>query len=307
MLPAPMTSPVVPLAFSPCSDPCHAVTASEAHSATAKEGRAATAKEGRAVSAKEGGAVSAEDSAVAQLQIELDELKQQLDRAQRMATLGELTGTATHEFNNLLMTILNYAKVGLRNTDQASRDKAFDRIFSAANKASKLTGNILALARNRSGEMEPTNLKQVIEDTVLLLEREFRRYRIDLELQLDDVPEVLGQGNELQRVLINMLVNARQASHEGGLVKVALREIPDSKEVAIIIRDNGSGISADVLPKIFEPYFSTKTGPDASGKGGTGIGLSACKQIIDAHRGRIRVESTVGKGTAFTIRLPRAV
>lgn len=246
-------------------------------------------------------------SEVDQLRQEVEELKQQLERSQRLATLGELTSTATHEFNNLLMTILNYSKLGLRNTDQPSRDKAFDRIYAAANKASKLTGSILALARNRSGEMEPTNLKQVIEDTFLLLEREFRKYRVELELQLDDVADVLGQGNELQRVLINMLVNARQATGEGGQVKVSLRDCPDTNEVAIVIRDSGSGIAPDVLPKIFEPYFTTKSGPDASGKGGTGVGLASCKQIIDAHRGRIRVESSVGKGTAFTIRLPKAV
>lgn len=246
-------------------------------------------------------------SEVDQLRHEVEELKQQLERSQRLATLGELTSTATHEFNNLLMTILNYSKLGLRNTDQPSRDKAFDRIYAAANKASKLTGSILALARNRSGEMEKTNLKQVIEDTFLLLEREFRKYRVELELQLDDVSDVLGQGNELQRVLINMLVNARQATGEGGYVKVSLRDCPDTNEVAIVIRDSGSGIAPYVLPKIFEPYFTTKSGPDASGKGGTGVGLASCKQIIDAHRGRIRVESSVGKGTAFTIRLPKAV
>lgn len=246
-------------------------------------------------------------SEVDQLRHEVEQLKQQLERSQRLATLGELTSTATHEFNNLLMTILNYSKLGLRNTDQPSRDKAFDRIYAAANKASKLTGSILALARNRSGEMEPTNLKQVIEDTFLLLEREFRKYRVELEMQLDDVADVLGQGNELQRVLINMLVNARQATGEGGQVKVSLRDCPDTNEVAIVIRDSGSGIAPDILPKIFEPYFTTKSGPDASGKGGTGVGLASCKQIIDAHRGRIRVESSVGKGTAFTIRLPKAV
>lgn len=239
------------------------------------------------------------------LQAEVANLQEQLERSQRMATLGELTSTATHEFNNLLMTILNYAKVGLRNSDQASRDKAFDRIFSAANKASKLTGSILALARNRTGQMEPTNLKQVIEDTVLLMEREFRKFRVELDVQLEEVPEIPAIGNELQRVLINLLVNARQATPEGGQVRLMLRNCPDSDEIAIIVRDNGSGIDPNILPKIFEPYFTTKTGPDSTGKGGTGVGLSTCKQIVDAHRGRIRVESSLGKGTAFTIRLPK--
>jgi two-component system, NtrC family, sensor kinase len=243
---------------------------------------------------------------MAQLTLQVEELQRQLNQAQRMATLGELTATATHEFNNLLMTILNYSKMALRNKDEAGRDKALGRIYDSANKAARLTSNILALARNRSGEMEKTSLKQVIEDSVFLLDREFKKYRIVLDLQLDDVPEIMGQGNELQRVLINMLVNARQATAEGGSVRVSLKDCPESNEVALVIRDSGSGISPDVLPRIFEPYFSTKSGPDATGRGGTGVGLACCKKIIDAHRGRIRVESTVGKGTAFTIRLPKS-
>jgi signal transduction histidine kinase len=79
-----------------------------------------------------------------------------------------------------------------------------------------------------------------------------------------------------------------------------------TNSVVLTVRDNGSGIPKEILPKIFDRFFTTKSGPDASGKGGTGLGLSACKQIIDEHKGRIRVESTVGKGTAFTIRFPAA-
>ncbi len=231
-------------------------------------------------------------------------LQQELEQARRMATLGELTSTTTHEFNNLLMTILNYAKLGLRHKDEASRDKAFQRIYDAANRASKVTGSVLALARNRSGQMEPTCMRQIIEDTTLLLEREFRKYRVQLECHLEDVPKIMGTGNELQRVLLNLLVNARQATPEAGQVRIVLKSDAESKEVVLMIRDTGSGIAPDVLPRIFEPFFSTKAGPDASGKGGTGVGLSSCKATIDAHGGRIRVESSLGKGTAFIIRLP---
>jgi signal transduction histidine kinase len=236
---------------------------------------------------------------------QLEHLEQQLQQSRKMATLGELTSTTTHEFNNLLMTILNYAKLGLRHKDEPSRDKAFQRILDAANRAAKITGSVLALARNRSGQMEPTNLKSIIGDTLLLLEREFKKYRVSLEINLnDDVPEVQGAGNDLQRVLINLLVNARQATPEGGWVRILLNHDEANAEVVLTIRDSGSGIAPDILPKIFEPYFSTKSGPDSSGKGGTGIGLSSCKEVIDTHSGRIRVESSLGKGTAFIIRLP---
>jgi|694.fasta_scaffold00023_49 two-component system NtrC family sensor kinase len=252
------------------------------------------------------GSASESDSAIQELNQSIESLRQQLEQARRMATLGELTGTATHEFNNLLMTILNYSKLGLRHKDEATRDKALQRIHDAAGKAGKLTGSILALARNRSGSMEPTNLRQIVEDTVLLLEREFRKYQLHLESQLDEVPEVMGQGNELQRLLINLLVNARQATAAGGYVRVTLKANPEAGEVVLTVRDNGTGISQDVIHKIFDPYFSTKSGPDASGRGGTGVGLALCKEIVDAHRGRIRVETALGKGTAFSIRLPIA-
>lgn len=236
---------------------------------------------------------------------ELAGLRTQLDHLRRMAIVGELTSTTTHEFNNLLMTILNYGKLGQRHKDEASRDKAFTRILDAASRAARITNSVLSLARNRSGQMEPTDVRVIVEDTVLLLEREFRKYRVGLEVHVDEkLPQINAAGNDLQRVLINLLVNARQATPEGGSVRVGLQSDQKAKELILSIRDNGSGIPPEILPRIFEPFFSTKTGPDASGKGGTGVGLSACKEIIDAHSGRIRVESSVGKGTAFLIRLP---
>ena len=244
---------------------------------------------------------------VTHLTQQLAALQAQLEQAQRMATIGELTSTTTHEFNNLLMTILNYAKLGQRHKDEPSRDKAFQRILDAATRATKITGSILSMARSRNGQFEGTQLRSVIEDTLLLLEREFRKYRIQLETKLDDVPEVLANASQLQRVVVNLLVNARQATAEGGLVRVSLQSDATNSEVVLTIRDSGTGISAEVLPRIFDPYFTTKSGPDASGKGGTGIGLASCKEIVDAHQGRIRVESSVGKGTAFIIRLPAIV
>lgn len=240
-----------------------------------------------------------------QLNAIIKTLREQLDQAQRMAVLGELTAMTTHEFNNLLMTMLNYAKMGLRHKDEATRDKALQRILDAANKASRLTCGVLALARNRSGNKEPIDLRQVVEDSVLLLEREFRKYQIQLEVELSEVPQVNAVGNELQRVLINLLVNARQATQAGGQVRISLGQDSRTGEVLLAIRDNGSGISPENLPKIFDTYFSTKSGPDSSGRGGNGLGLAACKEIIDSHGGRIRVDSSVGKGTKFTIRLPK--
>jgi signal transduction histidine kinase len=233
-------------------------------------------------------------------------LQQQLARTQRLAAIGELTSTTTHEFNNVLMTILNYARMGMRHKDEATRDKALEKIFAAAQRASKITSTILAVARNRSGNLESTNLKQIVADTLVLLERELTKYRIAIETHLGEVPDVLAMGNQIQQVLLNLLINARQAMPNGGRLILRLQHDAAVNTVDLVIRDTGSGIPADKLPRIFEPFYTTKTGPDETGMGGTGLGLASCRQIIEAHQGRIRVESTVGVGTQFTIKLPAA-
>ncbi len=247
------------------------------------------------------------ESEVAELKLCIQSLQEQLLFAQKQSALGELVGTTTHEFNNVLMTILNYAKMGIRHQEAETRTKAFEKILAAGQRAAKMTNSILAMARNRSNEFEPTDLRQIVDDTLFLLERELQKYRISVELELLDVPPATANGNQIQQVLMNILINARQAMANGGRIVIRLAHDAKSKMVDLTIRDYGPGIPEDRLRKIFQPYFSTKSGPDETGKGGTGLGLHACRQIIEAHRGRIRVESTVGKGTSFTIKLPVAV
>jgi signal transduction histidine kinase len=234
-------------------------------------------------------------------------LKEQLAQAQKLTALGELVGTTTHEFNNVLMTILNYAKMGLRHKDAATRDKAFDKILAAANRAAKITNSILGFARNRSQSLEPTDLAKVIDDSLVLLEREMSKYRIRVEKQIEAVPPAMANGNQIQQILLNLLINARQAMPQGGTILIKLGYDASAQMVDLVVRDTGCGMTPEVLHRIFDPYFSTKAGPDATGKGGTGLGLSMCRDIIEAHRGRIRVDSTPGRGTAFTIKLPAAL
>jgi signal transduction histidine kinase len=233
-------------------------------------------------------------------------LKQQLAQAQKMTALGELVSTTTHEFNNVLMTIINYAKLGIRYKDDASRVKAFEKILAAGQRAAKITNSVLGVARNRSDAFEPTDVCSLVEESLVLLEREFNKYRIQVDKQLDKVPEVVANGNQIQQVLLNLLINARQAIQERGRVLIKVEHNAASNTVDLVVRDNGAGIPAEKLRRIFDPFFSTKSGPDETGKGGTGLGLSSCRDIIEAHRGKIRVESTVGKGTCFTIKLPVA-
>lgn len=240
------------------------------------------------------------------VQQELAQLRAQLSEAQRMTALGELLSTTTHEFNNVLMSVLNYAKMGLRHKDEATRTNALEKILAAGERAARISKTVLSAARNRSDSFEPTNLATLIDDVLLLLERELRKYRISVERDLQTAPPAWAIGNQIQQVLINLMINARQAMPDGGRLTVRLRHDADAHTVDLTIRDTGSGIPGDALPKIFDRYFTTKTGPDETGKGGSGLGLAACRDIVEAHRGRIRVESTVGVGTAFTIKLPVA-
>jgi signal transduction histidine kinase len=231
-------------------------------------------------------------------------LKEQLFQAQKLTALGELVSTTTHEFNNVLTTIINYAKMGQRHNDQPTRDKAFEKILAAGLRAAKITNGILGFARNRPQGMEPADMVKLIEDSLLLLEREMTKYRIVIDKQFHAAPAAMVNANQIQQVLINLLVNARQAMPHGGHVIIRLSHDAEHNTVDLMVRDTGSGIPADKLPQIFNRFFTTKNGPDASGKGGTGLGLAFCRDVIEAHHGRIRVESTVGKGTAFTLKLP---
>ncbi len=245
------------------------------------------------------------------LQLELERLRAENDRLQRevvelqrTAAIGQLLSTTAHEFNNILMTVMNYAKMALRNPDQAFRDKSLNRILTASQRACQITNSVLGMARNRSDAMEPTQLSDLIHESLILLERELQKYRVQVELQLSATPAVLAHGNQIQQVLLNMLINARQAMPQGGRLIIQLKPDETAQTVDLSIRDFGTGIAPENLPKIFEPRFTTKTGPDQSGKGGSGLGLSTCRQIIQAHGGKIRVESSLGQGTCFTIKLP---
>ncbi|MDR1964688.1 MAG: sensor histidine kinase [Planctomycetaceae bacterium] len=235
-------------------------------------------------------------------------LEEQLIQAQRLTALGELTGTTTHEFNNILTTIINYAKLGLRHKDEPTRTKSFDKILLAANRAAKITNTVLATARNRKKAFEPTNLTTLVEDALLLLEREMNKYRIAVEKSFQDkIPEIMADGNQIQQVLLNLLINARQAMPNGGRIILKITYDEKNEMIDFVVRDYGCGIPADKLPRIFERFYTTKSGPDESGKGGSGLGLASCKSIIEQHKGIIRVESSEGKGTAFTLKLPTVI
>ena len=134
------------------------------------------------------------------------------------------------------------------------------------------------------------------DESLLLLEREMQKYRVQVRKEFAAAPPVRAIGNQIQQVLLNLMTNARQAMASGG--ELVVRIVHDAKAgfVDLTVRDSGCGIPREQLPKIFDRGFTTKSGPDATGKGGTGVGLSACREIVEAHQGRLRVESSVMRG-----------
>ena len=136
---------------------------------------------------------------------------------------------------------------------------------------------------------------------------------VDLELG-SDVPKCLVDPTLFDTAVLNLVLNARDAMPGGGEIWIGTERLVDADCAAgqpgtyarLRVRDHGCGMSPETMRRIFEPFYTTKSGPDASGKGGTGLGLSTCRDIIEAHHGRIRVDSSLGKGTAFTIKLPVA-
>jgi signal transduction histidine kinase len=247
---------------------------------------------------------SSGETDIVSLHQQVEILRRQLAQAQKLTALGELVSTTTHEFNNVLMTIINYAKMGMRHRDAPTRDKCFDKILGAGHRAAKITKTVLGLARNRSMGQEPTDLTELVSSTLLLLEREMNKYRVAVDRSFQPIPEAHINGNQIQQVLLNLLINARQAMPRGGRIAIKLVHDTENDMVDLVVRDYGCGIPAEKLPRIFDSFYTTKQGPDDSGKGGTGLGLSMCRDIIEAHHGQIRVNSTVGKGTEFTLKLP---
>jgi signal transduction histidine kinase len=231
-------------------------------------------------------------------------MRRQIVALQRVCSLGVLAGSVSHELNNALTPILNYAKLGLRSKDPEYRQKALEQILEAAQRATAITTGMLGLARPRTDRRSAADLVRLTEGVLLLLAKDLQKHRVHLEFRAEGRPYARVNPAQIQQVLLNLIVNARQAMPEGGLIQVRVGTDGSGNLAEIGVTDTGTGIPAATLRHIFEPFYTTKTAPDDSGQGGTGLGLPICRDIVEAHRGRIRVESRVGQGSTFTVRLP---
>ncbi len=242
------------------------------------------------------------------------DLERQLRQAQKMEALGRMAGGVAHDFNNLLTIINSWAELLMDEPGLTSRaQRGMAQIREAGNKATGLTRQLLAFTRHQIVERQPLNLNDRVSDIIELMKRVIGE-DIQLVLNLDPtLGRVKADAGQIEQVVMNLVVNARDAMPHGGRLELETGEVmvthsdpfwPDplipGPYVTLAVRDTGCGMSVETLGHLFEPFFTTKE----LGKG-TGLGLSTVYGIVRQSGGTVGITSEVGKGTTFTIYLPR--
>jgi two-component system, NtrC family, sensor kinase len=239
------------------------------------------------------------------------ELQAKYYQTQQMATIGVLAAGVAHEINNPLTAISGFAEGLKRRLPRLERriDKELAEDFSEylgiilkeCQRCQEIVQTLLTFGRQTSFECCSVNLNALLKDTLKLLQNQLKHYRKDIvRVVADDaLPSIRGDESQLKQVILNLLFNAFDATQEKGVI--ILRTYEENQNwVVFSVEDSGCGISSEHMDKLFEPFFTTKP----VGKG-VGIGLSTCYNIVSKHGGEILVESEIGRGSTFIVRLPR--
>jgi two-component system, NtrC family, sensor kinase len=226
----------------------------------------------------------------------------------KMISLGKLAASVVHEINNPLSGVLNYTRLMLKILGRGTLSAEYTQKFqgyltlmeSEISRCSKIVSNLLAFSRKSRLEFSDVNLNELIRKCILLSEHKLTLQNIQIETHLQhEMPTVPGDFNQLQQCMINLIFNAIDAMPDGGTMTIQSCFNQEKQLVEIAVADTGMGIPKEDLNYIFDPFFTTKK----EGKG-LGLGLSTVYGIIDRHKGTITVESELGKGTTFTLKLP---
>jgi signal transduction histidine kinase len=230
------------------------------------------------------------------------EFEQELRRAETLTIAGRLTSALAHEVGTPLNIISGRAEFVAKTlpTDDPRRSD-LEIIVAQIDRITRIIASLLDSVRPHRPETRPTVIGDVVDAILPLLRHAARRQQVSVESTVDDAVVVQADPAQLQQVLINLILNAVDATPPGGVVRVSTAAAPfrDRPGALLTVSDTGHGIPAEALPRIFEPFFTTK----ATGRG-TGLGLAICRDIVLAHEGELRVESEVGRGTVFSVWLP---
>ncbi len=243
---------------------------------------------------------------------DITKLEEQLRQSCKLETIGMLTGSIAHDFNNILSAILGYSEISLKMTTRDSELHGYlNRILSAGNRASNLVKQILNFSRKGEPDVRPVQVKHIVDEALALI-RASLPVTISIQRELESDAFVLCDATQIYQILINLCSNAGYAMREkGGVLAISLTDITletsvidkqlitPGRYVQLCVSDTGIGMTAEVKKQIFDPFFTTKE----KGKG-TGIGLSLTHDIIKSYRGALTVRSQPGEGAAFTVYLP---
>jgi two-component system NtrC family sensor kinase len=249
------------------------------------------------------------------LEDRVDQKTRELKRAhehvlhvEKMATIGKMAAVVAHEINNPLSGILVYAKLlkkwiqrGEAETSKKNdAEQCLDLIADESRRCGDLVKNLLTFSHTSPMNVQTTDLNTVVDRSVRLVAHQLELNGVELHLDLpSNLPAIQCDPGQIEQVLLALIMNAIDAMPRGGNLWVSTRMGGESDELAIEVRDDGSGIPPEILPHIFEPFLTTKE----TGKS-VGLGLAVSQNIIEGHRGRVDVHSEVGKGTTFTVTLP---
>lgn len=239
-------------------------------------------------------------------------METQVAHSQKMRAVGELAGGISHDFNNLLQVILANIELLIAQPDRTDSDRRLDNIRNAVNNGIELTSQLSTISRQESGRTEVLDLSALLRESAKLISRSLPS-TLDFQYYCpDEMLPVKGNKSQLQRVLLNLCFNARDAVAENGSINIELNattldqdfcqsyeNLEPGSYVQISVMDNGTGIDEKILPRIFDPFFSTKRKDK-----GTGLGLANCYSLVNQHGGIIVVQSEVGLGSRFDIYLP---
>lgn len=242
----------------------------------------------------------------AQDQQQIEELKSQIGQLHTLANIGTATTMIAHELNNLLTPLANYATLALDNPDdKALAEKALQKVLRNSRRASKMMESMLALANGEKQQKQANQLLFLVEEVFACLCRDFNKDGIGVEIEISEDLTVWAVPVQIQQVLMNVILNAREAMLEqGGTLTIRGKE--RNEAVVIEVVDTGCGIEPARLDEIFQPFFSTKRGGESTReKPAAGLGLAFCRRVVDAHGGSISVQSEPNHGTTLRISLPR--
>lgn len=254
---------------------------------------------------REGERDLAQDEIVRRLQQERElgrqkvQFEAQLAAYEKYAALAQLALGAAHEINNPLLGIQSHLELELNDTADPERREEIEQCIAGTRRISSTIRGLINYARPGPLVLGKIQLGRLVDETLNFLRHQpmFRRLRLEMRIA-PELPTITADANQLSQILMNLLLNAAQATPEGGSITISAQKIKFAEALELTVTDTGAGIPADILPHVFEPFFTTKRGQ------GTGLGLSISHAYVRSHGGDIRVDSLPGRGTTVRITLP---